>query len=80
MAEPQPDFDAMIQRFRERARAVKERNLPPLEGEARARFIRQAQLDYMDFALIGDATWSLEDGILHLRIDLRPPGERDGQG
>jgi hypothetical protein len=34
--------------------------------------MRQAQLDFMDFAMIGDATASLEDGVLVLRIDLRP--------
>jgi radical SAM superfamily enzyme YgiQ (UPF0313 family) len=66
------DLDEMIQRFRERAQAVKNRPLPPIAGEERARFVRQAQLDYQDFAIIGDAEASLEDGILTLRVDLRP--------
>jgi hypothetical protein len=68
------DFDpeAMISRFRERARAVKDRGLPPIEGPERQRFREQAQLDYMDFAMIGDADATLEDGILTLRVDLRP--------
>jgi hypothetical protein len=65
------DVDAMIQRFKERALAVKDRALPPIAGEERARFIEQAQRDFMDFAIIGDATASLEDGVLTLRIDLR---------
>lgn len=65
------DLDAMIQRFRERAQAVKSRPLPPIAGEERARFVRQAQLDYQDFAIIGDAEASLEDGILTFRVDLR---------
>ncbi len=30
------------------------------------------QVDFMDFGMIGDATVSLEGGILTLRIDLRP--------
>ncbi len=68
------DVDAMIQRFRERARAVKERPLPPIAGEERAAFIRQAQLDYQDFAMVGDAQASIEDGVLVLRVDLRPGG------
>lgn len=69
------DVDAMIQRFRERAKAVKDRPLPPIAGEERTAFIRQAQLDYQDFAIIGDAEGTLEDGILTLRVDLRPkPG------
>lgn len=66
------DVDAMIARFRERARAVRSRGVPPVEGPDRRRFIEQAQADYMDFAMLGDAEGSVEDGILTLRIDLRP--------
>lgn len=68
------DADAMIQRFQERAKAVKARNLPPVGGEERAAFIRQAQVDFQDFAIIGDAEAALEDGVLVLRVDLRPGG------
>lgn len=66
------DLDAMLQRFRDRAAAVKSRNLPPIGGDERARFIEQAQNDFLDFAIIGDATASLEDGVLTLTVDLRP--------
>ena len=66
------DIDAMLERFRERAEAVKRRNLPPVGGDERAMFVKQAQTDYMDFALIGDASGELVDGVLTLRIDLRP--------
>lgn len=74
MAEAAEEFDpqAMIERFRERARRVRERPLPPIAGPERQRFLEQAQVDYMDFAIIGDAEASLDDGILTLRIDLRP--------
>ena len=69
------DVNAMIERFRTRARAVKSRGVPPLEGEDRKRFIQQMQLDYMDYAMLGDAEGSIEDGVLTLRVDLRPkPG------
>lgn len=68
------DLDAMIQRFRDRAQAVKSRPLPPIAGEERTRFVEQAQIDYQDFAILGDAEASIEDGILVLRVDLRPPG------
>ena len=71
------DVDAMIARFQERAKAVKDRPLPPLEGTARRDYIQRAQVDYQDFAMLGDAEGALEDGILHLRIDLRPPEVRD---
>jgi hypothetical protein len=66
------DLDAMIQRFRDRAHAVKDRPLPPIAGEERARFIEQAQNDFQDYAIIGDATATVADGILTLTIDLRP--------
>lgn len=66
------DLDAMLERFRDRAAAVKSRNLPPIGGDERARFIEQAQNDFQDFAIIGDATATLDDGILTLTIDLRP--------
>jgi hypothetical protein len=69
------DVDAMIQRFRDRAQAVRNRSLPPVAGEERMRFIRQAEVDYQDFAIVGDAEASVEDGVLVLRIDLRPPAE-----
>lgn len=66
----------MIARFRERAHAVKQRPLPPVAGEERSRFIQQAQADFRDFALIGDAVGTVEDGFLVLRVDLRPADQR----
>jgi len=71
------DVDAMLNRFRERARAVRQRGLPPVEGPERKRFMDQARTDYMDYAIIGDATATLDDGILTLRVDLRPESARD---
>ena len=70
------DPQAMVERFRERAAAVRSRGLPPLEGQERRRFIEQMELDYMDFAMLGDAEARLNDGILTLTVDLRPP--KDG--
>jgi hypothetical protein len=66
------DVDAMLSRFRERAEAVKKRPLPPVAGAERQRFIEQAELDFQDFAIIADAAWTFDDGILTLRVDLRP--------
>ncbi len=62
----------MTRRFKDRARAVRDRGIPPIEGPERRRFIEQAQLDYMDYAMIGDAEATLEEGVLTLRIDLAP--------
>ena len=74
-----PEFDPqeMVRRFRERAEAVRTRDMPPIEGPERVRFREQAQRDFSDFAMIGDAQAELVDGILTLRIDLRP---RDPSG
>jgi len=66
------DIDAMLERFRERAEAVKRRPLPPVAGPERQQFLERAQLDFQDFAMMGDATWSLVDGVLTFTIDLRP--------
>ncbi|MBV1893767.1 MAG: hypothetical protein KUG57_06935 [Ilumatobacteraceae bacterium] len=70
------DTEAMIERFRERAVAVKKRPMPPVEGEGRKSFIEQSQLDFQDFAIIADADASLENGVLTLRVDLRPADQR----
>jgi hypothetical protein len=39
--------------------------------------MEQAQIDFMDYAMVGDAEASLDDGILTLRIDLRPKASGD---
>mgnify|MGYP005812394571 CR=1 FL=1 len=70
------DPQDMIDRFAERAEAVKKRPMPPVEGEGRRHFIEQSKLDFQDFAMIADADATLADGILTLRIDLRPPDQR----
>jgi hypothetical protein len=64
------DVDAMLVRFRDRAAAVRERPLPPVAGPQREEFVKQAKLDFQDFAMVGDATWDFADGVLTLRIDL----------
>ena len=79
-ADAMPGFDPqeMVARFRARAEAVRTRGMPPIEGPERQRFREQAQRDFADYAMIGDAEAELVDGILTLRIDLRPPVERGG--
>jgi hypothetical protein len=65
------DVDAMLQRFRDRAAAVRDRPLPPVAGAERQKFVQAAERDFMDFAIVGDATWEFADGVLTLRVDLR---------
>lgn len=66
------DVEAMLARFQARAKAVRQRGIPPVEGPERKRFLDQARIDFQDYAIIGDAQGSIEDGILTLRVDLRP--------
>jgi hypothetical protein len=55
---------------------VKQRPLPPVAGDERAAFVQQAQMDFRDYAIVGDAQGAIEDGFLVLRVDLRPPEQR----
>jgi hypothetical protein len=66
------DVDAMLARFRDRAARVKDRGIPPVAGPERERFLEQASLDFQDYAIVGDATWEFDDGVLTLRVDLNP--------
>jgi hypothetical protein len=45
--------------------------MPPVEGAERVRFKERMQVDFQDFAMIGDAEAEFVDGVLVLRIDLR---------
>ena len=69
------DVDALVRRFQERAKAVRQRGMPPVEGPERKRFVDQARIDYMDYAMIGAADATLSDGVLTLTVDLRPSPE-----
>jgi hypothetical protein len=65
------DVDAMLKRYSERAQAVRDRPLPPVAGEERNKFIKQAETDYTDYALIANASWEIDDTHLVLRIPLK---------
>lgn len=69
------DVDAMIARFAQRAQAVKDRPLPPVAGEERKLFLTAKEQDFLDFNLVANAGWSVEDDHLILRIPLRPSGD-----
>lgn len=66
----QLDMEEFLARFDARAKAVKERGVPPLEGEARKAFIEAAEKDYLDYSLVASASWSVEEGELVLRIPI----------
>ena len=67
----QLNIDEFLERFRDRAAAVKERGIPPLEGEARRVWIESAEHDFMDYSLVGRAEWTVEEDALVLRISLK---------
>lgn len=64
------DMDEFLQRFESRATAVRERGVPPLEGDARKQFIESAEKDYLDYSLVASATWSVDGDHLVLRIPI----------
>ena len=66
------DIDALIDRYRKRAQAVKDRGLPPVAGDERKLLIAQAEQDFLDYSLIGAASWTVEGDELILRIPLHP--------
>lgn len=65
------DVDAMLERYKERAQAVRDRPLPPVAGEERKKFINQAETDFTDFALIANASWEIDEAHLVLKIPLQ---------
>ena len=65
------DVDAMLERYSQRAEAVRARPLPPVAGEERKKFIAQAETDYTDYALVASASWEIADGHLVLKIPLQ---------
>ena len=66
----QLDMEEFLERFERRAKAVRERGVPPLEGQARKDFIEAAEKDYLDYSLVASARWAVEEGELVLRIPL----------
>ena len=47
-----------------------------MAGEWRAGFVERAKVGFQDFAIVGDAVGTVEDGFLVLRVDLRPADQR----
>jgi hypothetical protein len=66
----QLNVDEFLDRFRDRAAAVKERGIPPLEGEARRTFIESAEQDFLDYSLVASASWEVDGTNLVLKIPI----------
>ena len=57
-------------RFKKRADAVKNRSMPPVGGDERLAFIKQAEEDYQDFMIISDSEYEIIDGYLVFKYKL----------
>ncbi len=66
------DIDAMLARFKGPRGLGEEAKSATGRWRRTQAFLGQAQLDFQDYAMIGDAEASLVDGVLTLTIDLRP--------
>lgn len=57
-------------RFKERAEAVKNRPMPPIGGDERLAFIKQAEKDYQDYMIISDSEYEIADDYLIFKYKL----------
>ena len=64
------NIDEFLFRFKERADAVKNRSIPPVGGDDRMAFIKQAETDYQDYMMIADSEIEITDEYLILKFKL----------
>jgi len=57
-------------RFIERAEAVKNRPMPPIGGDERLAFIKQAEKDYQDYMIISDSEFEITEDFLVFKYKL----------
>lgn len=57
-------------RFKERADAVKNRPMPPIGGDERLAFIKQAEKDYQDYMIISDSEFEITEEYLIFKYKL----------
>tara|TARA_B100000886_G_scaffold269013_1_gene193098 strand:+ start:2657 stop:2866 length:210 start_codon:yes stop_codon:yes gene_type:complete len=60
----------LLDRYKERAEAVKNRSIPPVGGDDRMAFVKQAEIDYQDFMIIADSEVEITDEYLILKFKL----------
>ena len=58
------NVEEFINRFKDRANAVKDRPMPPIGGDERMQFMKQAELDYQDYMIISDSEFEITDEYL----------------
>ena len=64
------NVEEFIARYKERAEAVKNRSIPPVGGDDRMAFIKQADTDFQDFMIIDDSEFVIEEDYLVFKYKL----------
>ena len=62
--------EELLDRYKERAEAVKNRSIPPVGGDDRMAFVKQAEIDYQDFMIIADSEVEITEEYLILKFKL----------
>ena len=62
--------EELLDRYKERAEAVKNRSIPPVGGDDRMAFVKQAEIDYQDFMIIADSDVEITEEYLILKFKL----------
>lgn len=64
------NIEEFQKRFTERAEAVKNRPMPPIGGDERLAFIKQAEKDYQDYMIVSDSEFEITDEYLVFKYKL----------
>ena len=64
------NVEELLDRYKERAEAVKNRSIPPVGGDDRMAFVKQAEIDYQDFMIIADSEIEITEEYLILKFKL----------
>lgn len=64
------NVEELLDRYKERAEAVKNRSIPPVGGDDRMAFVKQAEIDYQDFMIIADSEVEITEEYLILKFKL----------
>ena len=59
-----------IHGYQDRAEAVKNRSIPPVGGDDRMAFIKQAETDFQDYMIIADSEFTVEEDYLVFKYKL----------
>ena len=65
------NVEEFINRFKDRANAVKDRPMPPIGGDERMQFMKQAESDYQDYMIISDSEFEVTDEYLIFKYKLK---------